>query len=90
MSDKIKNWTWQDMKDFCNSLPESEMNKPVQLIREEEVIGKIYGEQLGENMLYDPEEREEGCIEESEIPETDWPNYEIAYNKGTALLFENF
>ena len=42
---------WKQLKDFCNSLPESELEKNVMLWREDEAITEITAEQLQENQV---------------------------------------
>lgn len=91
--------TWKELKDFANSLPESELEAKVILWREDETITEIEAEQLTENH-YVSDHHDEGCIPESEAladlelnPE-DYPNgfddFTKVYQKGTPILHEIF
>lgn len=91
---------WNELKDFCNSLPESELEKNVMLWREEEAITDISAEQLEEDSYVDNESSESGCFPECEAqsqikmsPE-DFPNglnhFTKVYDKGHPVLHENF
>ena len=90
---------WKQLKDFANSLPESELEKNVILWRQESAITDISAEQLDENQ-YTSDHHDEGCIPESEAlnsiednPE-DFPNgmadFTKVYEKGTPILHEIF
>lgn len=93
---------WKELKDFCNSLPESELEKNVVMWREdaEDVIADISAEQLSEDHYLDPENKEDGCFPESQAlsmikmsPE-DYPfgieYFNKVYDAGHAILSENF
>lgn len=90
---------WKQLKEFCNSLPESELEKKVILWREDEGINKIEAEQLQEDHYIDPEESENGCFSESDaktmLKDKDaYPNglgdLQKVYDKGTPILWEDF
>jgi len=91
---------WKQLKEFCNSLPENELNKKVILWREDEAISKIKAEQLEEDHYIHPELSEDGCFPESEVEhlikgnEEDYPNgmddFKKVYDKGTSILHEDF
>lgn len=91
---------WRELKDFCNSLPESELEEKVILWREEEAITDISASQLEEDNYVDNEREEDGCFGKSEAesqikmsPE-DFPNglehFTKVYDKGNPILHENF
>lgn len=83
--------TYQELKDFCNSLPESELSKKVILWREDEAITDISAEQLQEDHYIDVDNSEDGCFPASECKHLD-PETKIkkVYDKGTPILHENF
>ena len=91
---------WKELKDFANSLPESELEKIVILWREDESISDISAEQLDEDMYVDKEEPENGCFSLSEaqsfikITPEDYADgmnhFRKVYDKGTPILQENF
>jgi hypothetical protein len=90
---------WKELKEFCNRLPESELEKNVILWREDEAITDINAEQLEESYYFDPES-DMGCFPESQAKlfitedESAYPNgmdtFEKAYDKGHPILSENF
>lgn len=90
---------WKELKDFCNNLPESELEAKVILWREDEAITDIEAEQLDENH-YIGEYHDEGCITESDalydikLNPDDYPNglndFTKVYTKGTPILHEIF
>lgn len=85
--------TYQELKDFCNNLPESELNKNVILWREnaEDVITEIQAEQLEEDYYIKLDNPEEGCFPVSECKELN-PKRKIklVYKKGHPILSELF
>lgn len=92
---------WKEMKDFCNSLPESELEKAVMLWREDSVISDITAEQMREDYYaHNENEPEDGCFPQSEaesfikIAPEDYPNgiadFVKIYDKGHPLLHEVF
>lgn len=82
---------WKQLKDFCNSLPLSELEKNVMLWREDEAITKIEAEQLEEDYYIKRESPEEGCFPCSECNSLE-PSTKIkrVYKKGQPLLHEIF
>jgi len=82
---------FKELKDFCNSLTESELEKPVILWREDECITEITAEQLDEDHYFDVDNPENGCFPVSEANGLD-PETKIkkCYNKGTPILHEVF
>lgn len=91
---------WKQLKDFCNSLSESELEKNVMLWREDEAITDINAEQLEEDYVVLIEEQEDGCfgvstaeslIKEapSEYPEK-MEHFKKVYDKGFPILHEVF
>jgi len=93
---------WKQLKDFCNSLPESELEKNVILWREnaEDCISDIDASELDEDNYVIIESEEDGCIPESECQsliknnEDDYPegmeHFAKVYDKGHPILHENF
>lgn len=84
---------FRELKDFCNSLPESELDKKVILWREdaEDVITEIEAEQLEEDYYIQVDEPENGCFPVSECKELE-PDVKIkrVYKKGHPILSESF
>jgi hypothetical protein len=89
--------TWKELKEFCNELNETQLEKKVILWREEEAISNICAEQLEEE-YYNFEDCE-GCIPISEVikmseDEFAFPNgmddFVKVYDKGDPLLHEEF
>lgn len=82
---------WRQLKDFANSLPESELEKKVILWREDEAITEIEAEQLEEDHYIKVDDPENGCFPVSECKELE-PDVKIkrVYEKGTPILQENF
>jgi len=91
--------TWQEMKDFCNSLDEWQLKKKVLVWREEECISKLEPTPLHEDYYRDPKEFEPLCFPESEaktmvVDNIDFPrgleDLEKVYDKGHPILMEDF
>lgn len=92
--------TWEQLKLFCNSLPESELSKDVFLWREEEYVDEILASRLDEDCYAEFERIEDGCMYESTAKniikdnKADYPegmkHFFIVYSKGTPVLFEDF
>ncbi|MES2864066.1 MAG: hypothetical protein V4666_08110 [Bacteroidota bacterium] len=84
---------WKQLKDFCNSLPESELEKNVILWREDvsDVITEIEAEQLGEDYYIKREDPEDGCFPGSECKGLE-PDTKIkrVYKEGHPILHEIF
>ncbi len=90
--------TWNELKDFCNSLPESFLEKNVIMWREEECISDISARQL-EQDHYIESGVDEGCYPEHEAIEKvnaspeEYPNglsdLRKCYDKGHPILEEN-
>jgi AmiR/NasT family two-component response regulator len=82
---------WKQLKDFCNNLPESELEKNVMLWREDESINKIEAEQLSEDHYIAVGQEENGCfpVSESKDLEADIKIKRV-YKKGQPLLHEIF
>jgi hypothetical protein len=91
---------WKQLKDFCNSLPESELEKNVILWREDEAITNIEAEQLSEEQYLETENSEDGCFPKSEAESmifanpNDYPDgldhFQKVYDKGHPILTEIF
>jgi hypothetical protein len=72
MSDK--KFTWSDLKQLVNSMPESHLRNPVTIWQEDEEAGHVVtgAKVLEENYRYDGDE---GCAPESVMKET-YDDYE--------------
>jgi hypothetical protein len=82
MSDQ-KAITWKELKEFCNSLPETELEKPVQWWGEE-ISGKVVkAHQLEEDYVTTDYGCEPASVQEYE--DDDDP-YEVTHPKGTPML----
>jgi hypothetical protein len=89
---------WNELKEFCNSLPESELSKNVILWREDAAITNINAIVLTEDHYIDNEGDMEGCAPLSDIEysylsdEENYPNgledFKKVYDKGTPILWE--
>lgn len=84
---------WSELKDFCNTLPESELSKNVILWREnaEDVVLDISAEQLEEDHYIKRESPDDGCFPVSECKDLE-PDTKIkrVYKSGHPILQENF
>lgn len=84
---------WNELRDFCNSLPKEELEKNVILWREdaEDVITEISAEQLEEDYYIKRESPEDGCFPCSECDSLE-PSTKIkrVYKKGQPILHEIF
>ena len=78
---------WSQLKEFCNSLTEDQLEKNVILWREDEAIGDIDAFPLEEDHYTD--EDNDRCYPESEA-EGPVENLQKAYSKGDPILWENF
>lgn len=91
---------WKKLKDFCNSLPESELEKNVILWQECEAITNIEAEQLDEDHYVNIDDSENGCFPELEMRSqinmcpNDFPDgvehFKKVYDKGHPILSELF
>lgn len=79
--------TWNELKEFCNSLPEEQLERKVILWREDEAINDIEPECLSEDHFKGDDD--EGCYPESEASEP-IENLRKVYSKGDAILWERF
>lgn len=89
---------WRKLKEFCNSLPENELDKKVIVWGEYKAITKIEAEQLLEDHYIDHDNIESGCFSEREAKslikdKDDFPNgmddLEKVYDKGFPVLYED-
>lgn len=84
---------YRELRDFCNNLPESELEKNVILWREdaEDVITEIQAEQLDEDYYIKVDDPEDGCFPVSESKDLE-PDTKIkrVYKKGHPILSESF
>lgn len=82
---------WKELKDFCNSLPESELNKTVIVWGEEHGIANVCAEQLSEDYYYNPDDPDVGCFPISDMKDLsgeDKESLEVVYSKGTPMIIE--
>ena len=89
--------TWKELKEFCNNLPENELEKKVIVFNEEEVIHPIEAMQLAEDHYRD--EDSELCMCETDAKsiaddEDEYPNgiddMIKVYDKGHPVLWVDF
>lgn len=78
---------WKELKDFCNSLSEEQLNFPVRINREEEMISCLKTEILEENYVMD--EYNEGAYPESEAS-GDEGELKVVFPKGFPMINEVF
>ena len=78
---------WRELKEFCNTLPEEQLERKVILWREDEVINKIEPKLLEEDFYIG--EDEDGCYPASEAEEP-IELLKKVYSKGDAILEEDF
>lgn len=90
---------WRELKDFCNSLDEEQLQKKVLVWREDECISKLEPIPLDEDHYADPDDCEFLCFSESEANKMvadniDFPNglddLKKVYDKGQPILQEDF
>ena len=79
---------WNELKDFCDSLDEKQLQKKVILWREDIAISNINAQNLEEDLYYGTED-EEGCYPESEAIEP-IETLKKVYDKGCPILWEKF
>lgn len=83
--------TWDDMCKFCETLNAEQRKQKMVLWREDEAISKIQVEILPEDHVMHEEVSDVGCFPVSELPkEIDIDECELAYKKGTPILWEDF
>lgn len=91
--------TWKELKEFCNSLDEKQLQSKVLVWREEECISKLEPITLSEDYYNAPEEFEPLCFSETEakqmvVDNIDFPNgmddLKKVYDKGQPILQEDF
>ena len=79
--------TWNELKEFCNSLPEDQLNMNVVMWREEESISNIETDRLQEDHYM-------GSDDDFFYPESEaqYPLNELkkVWSKGDAILWEQF
>ena len=79
---------WRQLKEFCNNLPEGELDNNVIMWQEDSVISDIEAMELQEDYYMDKEE-DEGCYPESEAS-NGIDGLEKVYDKGRPVLWEDF
>ena len=82
-----KKMNWKQLKEFCNSLDEEQLERKVILWREVEAISAIDAMKLQEDHYIG--EDEEACYPESEAKEP-LDNLKKMYQKGDPILWEDF
>ena len=90
---------WNELKTFCNSLNEEQLQHKVILWRETEAISNIETLTIEEDQYVEPDVIGDGCFPKSEAeyiiknqPE-EYPNmdsFKKVYNKDTPILHEIF
>ena len=78
---------WKELKEFCNSLSDEQLEFPVRINREEESIVFLETEILSEN--YYIGDRDQGCYPESDAFD-DIENLKLVYPKGFPIINEVF
>ena len=81
--------TWQELKDFCNNLPEEVLDKDVVLWREEDSITEIESRELEEDYYMNPED-DLVCLPESEMPTNLEDDRVKVYDRGFPILWERY
>jgi hypothetical protein len=79
--------TWNELKKFCDSLPEDQLERKVILWREDEAINNIEAEHLSEDHYIG--EDDDDCYPESEAEEP-IEDLKKVWSKGDAILWEKF
>lgn len=89
---------WKELKDFCNTLDENQLEKNVIIWREDEVVNNVSPLLLEED-YYRGDESSDKCFSESEAKDIaddpdEFPNgikdMIKCYDKGHPFLLENF
>ena len=84
--------TWNELKEFCNSLPQEQLERKVILWREDETINKIEAEQLSEDHYIG--ENDEGCYPLSDanltVDDVDRLGLKKVYSIGFPILWAQF
>lgn len=79
--------TWQELKDFCNGLPQDQLNKKVIWVGEDSSGTLVSVEKLTEDVV-------NGWVLRSEYEQTkeenDDPEPQVVHEKGTAIIFLKF
>jgi len=82
---------WKELKEFCNSLDENQLENKVILWREDEAINNIEVEKLQEDHYINKDEPDYGCFPVSEAGYLDTKTkIKKVYNKGFPILWEKF
>lgn len=80
---------WNELKDFCNSLNEEQLEEKVRLFLEEDVILDINAENITEDQYTDTES--DGCysLEDAGLNKVDVEELGLikVYSKGLPILF---
>ena len=83
---------WLELKEFCNSLPQEQLERKVILWREDEAITDIYAEQLTEDHYIGSDD--DGCYPLSDagltVDDVDGCGLKKVYSIGDAILWEKF
>lgn len=88
-----KNMTWQELKDFCNSLPEEVLRYPVTVQSDDNGYAIAGAEQNEVDIYYNPQDADDNgtaeILEEAHEGEEDFSldNYEV-FRKGTPYLYD--
>jgi len=83
---------WRELKEFCNSLDNEQLEKKVILWREESAITNMDAEILADDYYIGDDE--DGCYTLSDaglsIEDAEEKGLEIVYEKGNPILWEEF
>jgi hypothetical protein len=78
---------WKQLKEFCNSLDEKQLDRKIVLWREDEAVNNVEAMTIEEDHYIG--EDDEGCYPESEAKEP-LENLKKVYEKGNPILWEKF
>jgi len=80
---------WKELKEFCNSLNEVQLEEKIRLWREYEAINDISASALEEDMYVEKSGSPDGCFPLSDYNGKKKDLMKV-YDKGTPILNENF
>ena len=78
-----KSFTWKDLKDFCNQLPEEELNNTVKWWGEERGGNVLLADRLDEDFVQTDYGCEPASVQEYEEGQDPYP---VVFKKGTPIL----
>ena len=83
----VKPLTYRELKAFCNTLTNDQLDKNVFIMSEERVIDVESVGTLECDFVYDAECVEDGCIPITDVKDN-IENYEVVYPEGTPIMYE--